>query len=461
MEAQQGFSVTRHAYDLETAWSAVFTSSGTDPEDQDVPTIGFNSEMDALKSGHACGHNLIAISGCASAVATARTLEDFGLPGRVVLLGTPAEEGGGGKAIMLERGAYKGMDACLMLHPGGGSRSGQHGAGIITSNCISGVVATFKGRSSHAGATPEHAINALDAAFVAYSAISALRQQLPPGIKVHGIINGSDQWSPNGMCSLSRGLQRYHDDLTPPSAVIPSSAEMIYGMRAESASALAELIPRVLRCFEGAATATGCSYTLEQKHLYLDLRQCAPLAEAFAQAARRCWHDEGDVGETYEVEMHAKTGASTDFGNVSHVLPALHPMFSLPEAGPGDHPRMWRNSPSCDLKYSRGSLRLPQTRIRTSRPPPYPPRTKPPSAHRPPSRSSPSRSSLRQTSATRCGANGPRTSKPLTPRAPSSSSIASCLGRPTFTTARLARTDRRRMAVAELGGSLVCTEQNM
>ncbi|BGP57307.1 hypothetical protein JCM8202_001681 [Rhodotorula sphaerocarpa] len=317
MEAQQGFSVTRHAYDLETAWSAVFTSSATDPEDQDVPTIGFNSEMDALKSGHACGHNLIAISGCASAVATARTLEDFGLPGRVVLLGTPAEEGGGGKAIMLERGAYKGMDACLMLHPGGGSRSGQHGAGIITSNCISGVVATFKGRSSHAGATPEHAINALDAAFVAYSAISALRQQLPPGIKVHGIINGSDQWSPN---------------------VIPSSAEMIYGMRAESASALAELIPRVLRCFEGAATATGCSYTLEQKHLYLDLRQCAPLAEAFAQAARRCWHDEGDVGETYEVEMHAKTGASTDFGNVSHVLPALHPMFSLPEAGPGDHP---------------------------------------------------------------------------------------------------------------------------
>lgn len=204
MEAQQGFTVTRHAYDLETAWSAVFTSSATDPEDQDVPTIGFNSEMDALKSGHACGHNLIAISGCASAVATARTLEDFGLPGRVVLLGTPAEEGGGGKAIMLERGAYKGMDACLMLHPGGGSRSGQHGAGIITSNCISGVVATFKGRSSHAGATPEHAINALDAAFVAYSAISVLRQQLPPGIKVHGIINGSDQWSPNGPFSLAR-----------------------------------------------------------------------------------------------------------------------------------------------------------------------------------------------------------------------------------------------------------------
>ncbi|GAA5993625.1 hypothetical protein JCM10908_000648 [Rhodotorula pacifica] len=313
MESQEGFVVTRHAYDLPTAWSAVFESSSAEDTDE-LPTIGFNSEMDALKGlGHACGHNLIAIAGCASAIATARTLKQFSLPGRVILLGTPAEEGGGGKAIMLDRSAYERMDACLMLHPGEGG-SGNHGAGIMTSNCISGVTATFRGVSAHAGATPERAINALDAAFVAYAAISALRQQIPDGARVHGIISGSDEWSSN---------------------VIPSKAVMNYGIRSPAASSLAELIPRVLRCFEGAATATGCKLSLEREHLYLELVQSSPLADTFAAAARRCWHSEE---EPYEIDMHLKTGASTDFGNVSYACPALHPMFNLPEAGPKDHP---------------------------------------------------------------------------------------------------------------------------
>jgi hypothetical protein len=214
MEKQDGFKITRHAYDLPTAWSAVFISSAA--KDDDAPTIGFNSEMDALKGmGHACGHNLIAIAGCASAIATARTLEQFKLPGRIILLGTPAEEGGGGKAVLLDRGAYKEMAACLMLHPGEG-RGGKHGAGIMTSNCISGVSATFHGVPSHAGATPERAINALDAAFVAYSAISALRQQTPQGTKIHGIITGSEEWSPNGEeCLRNLGLGCAETDRQP------------------------------------------------------------------------------------------------------------------------------------------------------------------------------------------------------------------------------------------------------
>ncbi|GAA5962369.1 hypothetical protein JCM8115_001467 [Rhodotorula mucilaginosa] len=312
MEKQDGFKITRHAYDLPTAWSAVFKSSAA--KDDDAPTIGFNSEMDALKGmGHACGHNLIAIAGCASAIATARTLEQFKLPGRIILLGTPAEEGGGGKAVLLDRGAYKEMAACLMLHPGEG-RGGKHGAGIMTSNCISGVSATFHGVPSHAGATPERAINALDAAFVAYSAISALRQQTPQGTKIHGIITGSEEWSPN---------------------VIPSKAQMVYGIRSQSAFKLADLIPKVLRCFEGAATATGCKLDLEHDHLYLEVVQSDPLARTFAEAAKRCWDSQD---ESYEIDPHMVTGASTDFGNVSYACPALHPMFNLPEAGPDDHP---------------------------------------------------------------------------------------------------------------------------
>jgi len=202
MERQPGFVIERRAYGLATAWSATFTSSASSNVDK-VPVIGFNSEMDALKGlGHACGHNLIAIAGCASAIATARALERFELPGRVVLLGTPAEEAGGGKVVMLERGAYDGLDACLMVHPGAGS-AGRHGAGVMTSLCRVNVVATFSGAPAHAGAAPEKGVNALDAAVSAYSAINSLRQQLPSDVRVHGIITGGEDMSVNGAYPLA------------------------------------------------------------------------------------------------------------------------------------------------------------------------------------------------------------------------------------------------------------------
>ena len=111
---------------------------------------------------------------------------------------------------------------------------------------------------------------------------------------------------------------------------------MVYGIRSQSAFKLADLIPEVLRCFEGAATATGCKLDLEHDHLYLEVVQSDPLARTFAEAAKRCW-DSKD--ESYEIDPHMVTGASTDFGNVSYACPALHPMFNLPEAGPDDHPR--------------------------------------------------------------------------------------------------------------------------
>ncbi|GAA6054161.1 hypothetical protein JCM3770_003225, partial [Rhodotorula araucariae] len=316
MEKQVGFVVTPHAYDLATAWSAVYTSSAATTANE-VPCIGFNSEMDALKGlGHACGHNLIAISGCASAIATARALEHFNIPGRVVLLGTPAEEAGGGKVLMLERGAYDGLDACLMVHPGAGS-AGRHGAGVMTSLCITGLSATFFGTSAHAGAAPESGVNALDAAVSAYSAINALRQQLPRDVRVHGVISGGEEWSAN---------------------VIPSRAKLMYGVRAPSAAALSALIPRVLRCFAGAALAAGCTYELERHFIYLDVRPSGPLARAFKAAAIQCWDRASVDSDAYQVDEDVALGGSTDFGNVTYKCPALHPMFSLPGAGTSEHP---------------------------------------------------------------------------------------------------------------------------
>ncbi|BGP48686.1 hypothetical protein JCM10450v2_004562 [Rhodotorula kratochvilovae] len=316
MDKQEGFTVTRHAYDLATAWSAVFTSSSAATASE-VPTIGFNSEMDALKGlGHGCGHNLIAISGCASAIATARALEHFALPGRVVLLGTPAEEAGGGKVVLLERGAYDGLDACLMVHPGTGS-AGRHGAGVMTSLCIANVSATFHGAPAHAGAAPEKGVNALDAAVSAYSAINALRQQLPTDVRVHGIILGGDEMNAN---------------------VIPSRAQLTYGMRAPTAAALSALVPRILRCFAGAALTAGCTYTLERNFVYLDVRPSAPLARAFKAAAKRCWDRSEEGSEAYDVPEDLDLGGSTDFGNVTYACPALHPMFFLPGAEASEHP---------------------------------------------------------------------------------------------------------------------------
>ncbi|GAA5843520.1 hypothetical protein JCM9279_000779 [Rhodotorula babjevae] len=317
MERQPGFVVERRAYGLATAWSASFTSSASSKVDK-VPVLGFNSEMDALKGlGHACGHNLIAIAGCASAIATARALDHFELPGRVVLLGTPAEEAGGGKVVMLERGAYDGFDACLMVHPGAGS-AGRHGAGVMTSLCRVNVVATFEGAPAHAGAAPEKGINALDAAVSAYSAINSLRQQLPSDVRVHGIITGGEDMSVN---------------------VIPARAVLRYGMRAPSARALAAVIPRVLNCFAAGALSAGCTHTVDSQYVYLDLRPSSSLSCLFKSAAVRCL-DSGDVdgGEAYEIQDDLELGGSTDFGNVSYACPSLHPMFLLPGASADEHP---------------------------------------------------------------------------------------------------------------------------
>ncbi|PSR75787.1 hypothetical protein PHLCEN_2v8904 [Hermanssonia centrifuga] len=154
---KQGFEVTQH-YLMPTAWVAKFTH-GTGGR-----VIGVNSEMDALPGvGHACGHNLIAIAGVAVACGIKYTLEERDISGTVVLLGTPGEEGGGGKVILLEKGAYEGMDACLI---------------------------------AHAALAPWEGQNALDAAVSAYNSIAMLRQQMKPSHRIHGIFEGKD-WAAN------------------------------------------------------------------------------------------------------------------------------------------------------------------------------------------------------------------------------------------------------------------------
>ncbi|TBU25254.1 amidohydrolase [Dichomitus squalens] len=299
--ASHGFSVTPHYLGLSTAWRAEFThrSPKKSGRAQDpLRVIGINSEMDALPSiGHGCGHNLIAMSGAAVAVAIKAALEKYDVPGVVVLLGTPAEETRGGKTILLERGAYEGMDACIMCHPSSGPDNFTAlGPGVARQP----VDVEFFGHGAHAAAAPWEAQNALDAAFVAYASISALRQQIKPDHRVHGIILGRD-WTPN---------------------VIPDYAKMRYYVRAPTWTELEALRGRVTACFQAAALATGCTVEVKAGAGYFEVRNNNVLGQEFFRV----------VESQYAMRTNFGEGAaySTDFGNITYALPALHPIYSIP-----------------------------------------------------------------------------------------------------------------------------------
>ncbi|KAF9006077.1 amidohydrolase [Cyathus striatus] len=294
-----GFKVTRHYLGLDTAWKAEYTHG------KGGRVLGINSEMDALDGlGHACGHNLIAISGVGVAIAVKAALQSQNVSGKVVLLGTPAEEAGGGKAILLERGGYKEMDACIMCHPGPGL---PHSVSAGSSSAMQSIEVEYFGRSAHAGAAPWEGTNALDAAFLAYSNISVLRQQMKPDYRIHGVVNGRD-WAPN---------------------VIPDYSQMRWLVRAPTYRELEAFVERVKNCFEAAALATSCSINMKIQTPYYDLNQNPVLAQDFADF----------VGSQYGLlATTAGTSASTDFGNVSYQLPSLHPLFAIPtEPRGGNH----------------------------------------------------------------------------------------------------------------------------
>jgi len=288
---KHGFEVTKK-FHLDTAWKATF-SHGTGGR-----TIGINSEMDALKGiGHACGHNLIGISGVAVACAIKVALEKHNIFGNIVLLGTPAEEIGDGKLVLLEKGAYKCMDVCLMCHPAPGPIGS-----VSLSSCLAlqQIVVEYRGHTAHAALSPWEGKNALDAAVLGYNNISALRQQLKPTHRVHGIFEGKD-WAPN---------------------IIPDYAKFICYVRAPTRSEMQETVKRVTPCFEAAALATGCQVSIEYSGSLWDLRQNKALGGEVANVVLNKY---GAIDYEWGIKS-----ASTDFGNVTYALPSLHPGFAIP-----------------------------------------------------------------------------------------------------------------------------------
>ena len=285
---QQGFEVERGAYGMATAFSAR-SGSGS-------PTIALLSEYDALPGiGHACGHNLIAISGVAAALGLKEALADG--EGTVVLLGSPAEEGGGGKIEMIDAGAFEGIDAAMMLHPSPGDGA------WMSMNAIQALKVEFFGRNAHAAALPWQGLNALDALVHAYNGISLLRQQMTPDSRVHGVITSGGE-KPN---------------------IIPDYTAADFYVRAKDDAILDDLKQRVLACFEAAAMATGCRFESEWVgHAYSNLTSNDVMAEAYVD-------NMGTLGKSLPSKQQSLAfgGASTDMGNVSHVLPSIHPTFGI------------------------------------------------------------------------------------------------------------------------------------
>jgi len=291
---QSGFPVDLHAFGAETGFAG---------DVGEGPTVCVMSEYDALPEiGHGCGHNVIAAAGLGAAIGLASVAQAAG--GRVRYLGTPAEEGGGGKLLMASNGALDGVDVAMMVH------SADADLTSIDAIALQQLLVEYSGRASHAAAAPQHGRNALDAAVLGYMAVAALRQHILPTERIHGIfIRGGDK--PN---------------------IVPSDAATEWYVRSDTIRSLQELKPRVVSALESGAHACGCAVSHQWTGTpYADMVTNNSLAGLYIANA-------GNLGRTVETPSpNRRVVGSTDMGNISHLVPSIHPMIASAEPGTSIH----------------------------------------------------------------------------------------------------------------------------
>ncbi|GMA09319.1 amidohydrolase [Tetragenococcus halophilus subsp. flandriensis] len=253
------------------------------------------AEYDALPDlGHACGHNVICTSAVGAYLATKKTMETFDISGQVSLIGTPAEEGGGGKIKLLEKGGFEGIDAATMVHPTSGTTR-------IAGRCTTTHTFTidYAGKSAHAASQPFKGINALDAANLFFSAVSMLRQQVTSDVRMSGIITEGGQAT----------------------NMIPEHTQIQYMARCMEEDELDSLVKRVKDCIQAAALATGCDVEIKEERGYAARTYSQVLGNICREALE-------DLGEPVLPDFPDDFG-STDFGNISQIMPTTNPYFSL------------------------------------------------------------------------------------------------------------------------------------
>ncbi|HEV2756760.1 MAG TPA: amidohydrolase [Actinomycetota bacterium] len=319
-----GFAVTPNVAGLPTAFTA---RAGEGPL-----RVAICAEYDCLPGiGHACGHNIIAASAVGAAIAAAAVADDLGLT--VTVVGTPAEESGGGKIILLEDGVFAGQHAAMMVHPA------PYDAVRRPLLAMTQFGVTYRGKASHASAYPELGVNAADALTVAQTAIGLLRQHLRPADRVHGIVTHAGD-APN---------------------VVPALATATYQVRATTVDDLDDVYRKVRRCFDAGALATGAELSVEEAWKpYAEMRHDAELATLYRANAER-------LGRTFSDTVEAKPpAASTDMGNVSQMLPSIHPFVGIDSSPAVNHEPAFAAhcvTPAADKALADGALGLAWTAI--------------------------------------------------------------------------------------------------
>ena len=294
--ADSKIKVDRGAFELETAFDAsVRGGSG--------PTVAVLCEYDALPGiGHACGHNIIAAAGLGAGVALSAVAEVCG--GNLRLMGTPAEEGGGGKIEMARKGAFNNIDAAMMIHPS------DQDLARMNAIAIQQLFVRYQGLAAHAAVSPDKGKNALDAAVLGYMNVAALRQHIRPTERVHGIFTKSGE-KPN---------------------IVPREAEMYWYVRSDTIESLQPLKARIAKCLEAGAMAADCTISFDwEKFTYADLADNLPLLTSYVQ-------NSAQLGRDLTTDFLPGTGGgSTDMGNLSYLVPSIHPMLQVAPHGVSLH----------------------------------------------------------------------------------------------------------------------------
>lgn len=321
---QLGLETENHMYGCETGFSGEVGVG---------PTVCIMSEYDALPDiGHGCGHNIIAAAGLGAAIGLAVVSPQAG--GRLRYLGTPAEEGGGGKLVMARNGALDGVDVAMMVH------SADADLTSIDAIALQQLTVEYFGESAHAAAAPEKGKNALDAAVLGYMAVAALRQHILPTERVHGIFTKSGE-KPN---------------------IVPREAAMEWYVRSDTVTTLSALKPRVLAALASGASACGCGFSHEWVDTpYADMVTNNNLSAMYVANASTLGRHVAIPGANGR-----RVVGSTDMGNVSHLVPSIHPMIASAPTGTAIHTLDFAKAsitPQADMAVIDGAKAMAMTAI--------------------------------------------------------------------------------------------------
>lgn len=297
--AKHGFELEKGICGLPTAFKAVYRGKG------EGPSVAFLAEYDALPGiGHACGHNLIGTMSIGAAIALSKVMDE--IPGRIVVFGTPAEETDGAKVTMAAKGVFDEVDVAMMVHPA------DRNYVKSSSLAMDAIEFTYTGKAAHAAASPHEGINALDAVILLFNGINALRQQLKDDVRIHGIITEGGV-APN---------------------IIPERAAARFYVRAAERNYLDRVVEKVMACAQGAALATGAKLSTRNFELSFDnMITNVKLADTFEKNLRELGVD--------DIKSSKEGMGSTDMGNVSHRVPAIHPYIAIAPEGTAGHSQLF------------------------------------------------------------------------------------------------------------------------